>query len=239
MNDTTPPSLSSSGMSETGTETDVSINQPRLAPHDKQVLCSAMCFCQSTPNQAVNGKSLKQTCVAQRLGELNEILQGQSPYRPEVSYDMTKNPPAPILNSQDGISGHSWLPGWIRKYWDADPEHPPFEPGTGMIRRPDVVIVNNPSGPPTQDNIKQVVEMKFPPDVVRKEQVDDYGVIAGSRRKVVVMEPEDCDCSNPEPAGSTVPVEELGWAAGIAAALIFLLSKGKTRPPLPRPVPAY
>lgn len=53
------------------------------------------------------------------------------------------------------------LPGWISKYWDEDPEHPPFKPGKGMIRRPDVIIVQNPNRPPTQDNIKQVVEMKF------------------------------------------------------------------------------
>lgn len=78
MSDATPPSLSSGGMSETGTDTDVSINQPRLDPQDKKVLCSAMCFCQATPNQAVDGKNLKQSCVAQRLGELNEIMQGRS-----------------------------------------------------------------------------------------------------------------------------------------------------------------
>lgn len=239
MSDATPPSLSSGGMSEAGTETDVPINQPRLDPQDKGVLCSAMCFCQATPNQAVDGKNLKQSCVAQRLGELNEILQGRSPYRPEVSYDMTKDPPAPILDSQDGMSGHSWLPGWIRKYWDADPEHPPFETGTGMIRRPDVVIVNDPSRPPTQDNIKQVVEMKFPPDPEDPEQMRAYSAIAGSKQKVVAMEPADCDCDKPEPEPANVPVEELGWAAGIAAAVMFVLSKGRVRPPLPRPVPAY
>ncbi|WP_236086477.1 VRR-NUC domain-containing protein [Pseudomonas aeruginosa] len=101
--------------------------------------------------------------MARRLGELDEILQGRSRYKPEVSYDMTKNPPQPILDSQAGNSPHGWIPGWNSKYWDEDPEHPPFKPGKGMIRRPDLIIVQNPNRPPTQDNIKQVVEMKFPP----------------------------------------------------------------------------
>lgn len=143
------PSLSRGGMSPEGRTNPVGTLEPRLDPQDKKVLCSAVCHCSSTPNLSQDGKSLKQACVAQRLGELDEILQGRSPYKPEVSYDMTKNPPQPILDSQTGNSPHGWIPGWISKYWDEDPEHPPFKPGKGMIRRPDVIIVQNPNRPPT------------------------------------------------------------------------------------------
>ena len=69
---------------------------------------------------------------------------------------MTQTPPAPIMDSGVDTKGHDFVPGWIRKYWGSKPEHAPtFKPGTGAIRRPDVVIVKDGSKPPTQDNIKQ------------------------------------------------------------------------------------
>ena len=118
------PSLSRGGMSPEGRTNPVGTLEPRLDPQDKKVLCSAVCHCTSTPNLSQDGKSLKQACVAQRLGELDEVLQGRSPYKPEVSYDMTKNPPQPILDSQTGNSPHGWIPGWINKYWDDAWLHP-------------------------------------------------------------------------------------------------------------------
>ena len=233
------PSLSQGGMSPDGKINPVGILEPKLDPQDKKVLCSAICYCSTTPSVSQNGRNLKQSCVAQRLGELDEIVQGRSPYKPEVSYDMTKNPPQPILDSQTGNNPHGWIPGWISKYWDEDPEHPPFKPGRGMIRRPDVVIVKDPNKPPTQDNIKQVVEMKFPPDQRNARQSDAYGAIAGSKNKVVEMQPSDCDC-NQENQDSKVPVENLGWAAAIAGAVMFIVTRGRSpRPPIPAPVPAY
>ena len=45
--------------------------------------------------------------MAQQLGELDEVLQGTQPLQARVSYDMTKNPPQPILDSQTGNS--PWL----------------------------------------------------------------------------------------------------------------------------------
>lgn len=99
-----------------------------------------------------------------------------------------------------------------------------------MIRRPDVVIVEDPGKPPIQDNIRQVVEMKFPPDQRSKEQIDAYGEIAGSDYKVVVMQPDDCDC-NQQTQDTRVPVEQLGWAAAAASTLLYLWSRGRS----PRP----
>lgn len=229
------PSLSQGGMSPEGKTNPVDLLEPKLDPRDKKVLCSAICYCSTTPNISQDGKNLKQACVGQRLGELDEILQGRSPYKPEISYDMTKNPPQPILDSQTGTNAHGWIPGWIRKYWDEDPEHPPFKPGKGMIRRPDVVIVNDPNKLPTQDNIKQVVEMKFPPDPRDRKQTNAYIKIAGDESKVVEMQSTDCNC-NQENQQSKVPVEQLGWAATIAAGAMYILTRGRT----PRPmIPAY
>ncbi|MEL7967234.1 VRR-NUC domain-containing protein [Vreelandella neptunia] len=229
--------LSQGAMSPEGETNPVRIAEPRLDPQDEKVLCSAICYCSSTPNISRDGKNLKQSCVSQRLGELNEVLRGSSPYKPEVSYDMTKEPPQPILDSQTGTHSHSWIPGWIRKYWDEDPEHPPFQRGRGMIRRPDVVIVNDPNQPPNQDNIKQVVEMKFPPDPPNKAQIDAYEIIAGDRNKVVELSSTDCDCSQ-ETQEPNVPVEELGWAATVASGLMYFLTRGRS-PRAPVPAPAH
>ena len=229
------PSLAQGGMSPEGKTNPVGILEPNLDPQDKKVLCSAICYCSSTPNVSQDGKSLKQACVAQRLGELDEVLQGRSPYKPEVSYDMTRNPPQPILDSHTGNSPHGWIPGWISKYWDDDPEHPPFKPGRGMIRRPDVVIVRDPTKPPIQDNIKQVVEMKFPPDPLNETQAFAYRKIAGNKSKVVEMKSTDCDCSQ-ESQDSNVPVEKLGWAAAVAGAVMFILTRGRSSRPM---IPAY
>jgi len=232
--------LATGGMSRgEGTTTTVKINRPNVDFVDKKVLCSAICKCKDTPGTGKDGRSLKQSCVSGRLKALDGILEHRSPYKPEVNYDMTKQPPAPIMDSGVQTKGHDWLPGWIKKYWDKPDEQgvqrPPFQAGEGMVRRPDVVIVNDPTKPPTQDNIKQVVEIKFPPDKRDARQDAAYTQIAGDENKLVVMGPEDCDCNQPDPNPPKIPVEQIGPAAGLAGILYMLL----TRRPPPGPVPAF
>lgn len=104
-----------------------------------------------------------------------------------------------------------------------------------MIRRPDVVIVKDAGHPPIQDNIKQIVEMKFPPDPPDRGQAQDYAMIAGGEDYVAVMESTECNCSS-EDEQSKIPVAELGWAAAVASALMFMITRGRS----PRPMmPAY
>lgn len=88
---------------------------------------------------------------------------------------------------------------------------------------------------PTHDNIKQVVEMKFPDDPYRPGQREDYIRIAGGATKLVDLRIDDCDCSESEPEKSKVPVEELGKAAAIMRLLYVVI----TRRPPPRGVPAF
>ncbi len=111
----------------------------------------------------------------------------------EVNYDITKNPPVPIMDNAIKTIAHAWLPGWITKRWNDDPL---WEPGEGYIRRPDVVIVNDPTKPPTQDNIKQVVEIKFDSDSWGVGQEIDYRKIAGEG-KLVELTPKKCSCDDP------------------------------------------
>lgn len=226
-------------MSPEGTTTVVKVGRPNLSPEDKKVLCSAICKCKETPGIGKDGRSLKQSCVSKRLRGLDAVLQHRSQYKSEINYDMTRDPPAPIMDSEVETKGHDWLPGWIKKYWDLPDEQgnvrAPFEPGTGMIRRPDVVIVKDPAKVPTQDNIKQVVEIKFPPDDWTTRQERDYEKIAGGPKKLEKIGPDDCDCDKPEPDAPKIPAEQLGRAATGAAILYMLITK---RPP-PGPVPAY
>lgn len=228
------PSFATGGMSPQGTTTVVGVNKPRIEPDDKKILCNAMCKCDKNPNVGKDGKQLKQACVSERLKSLDKLLSYRSPYKQEINYDMTKQPPAPIMDSKIDTKGHDYLPGWIKKRWGSEPEHPSvYKPGTGLIRRPDVVVVKDPLKPPNQDNIKQIVEMKFPPDAITEAQERAYERIAGDEQKLVTLEPGDCDCNSREPEDPNMPVESLGFAAGAAAWLAYILSKGKTpRPPL-------
>lgn len=241
MTDPTRPTtpLATGGMSSTGTTTQVKITRPRVDPKDKKVLCSAICKCKDAPGTGKDGRSLKQACVSTRLKALDGMLAHRSPYKPEINYDMTKEPPEPIMDGDQETKGHDWLPGWIKKRWDVPDEQgvkrPPFKPGKGLIRRPDVVIVNDPTKPPTQNNIKQVVEIKFPPDKMDKPQRDAYEQIAGSESKLVEIGPDDCDCDKPEPESAKVPVEQLSKAAVVAGLIYMILTK---RPP-PIRIPAH
>ena len=233
-----PPPLATGGMSREGMTTVVRIHGVKIDPVDKKILCSAMCQCDKQPNIGKDGKQLKQGCVSGRLKALDAVLDHRSTLKQELNFDMTQTPPSPITDSGVDTKGHDFLPGWIKKYWGSKPEHPPkYKPGAGLIRRPDVVVVKDPSKPPTQDNIKQIVEMKFPPDTLTRRQRDAYVLIAGDEAKLATLEPGDCDCEADEPTGPNIPVEELGVAAAVSAWVAYILSRGRTpRPPL-KPVP--
>ena len=165
------PPLATGGMSREGMTTVVRVNRVKIDPADKIILCSAMCKCDKAPNIASDGKRLKQGCIAAHMKGLEAALNYRSNYKQELNFDMTQRPPAPIMDSGVDTKGHDFLPGWIKKYWGSKPEHSPvFKAGTGTIRRPDVVIVKDASKPPIQDNIKQIVEMKFPPDTLTEAQ---------------------------------------------------------------------
>jgi VRR-NUC domain len=233
----TPP-LATGGMSPSGTTTVVKISRPDIDSLDKKVLCAAMCKCDKAPNVGTDGKQLKQACVAKTLKEVDKQLDHQSPYKQEINYDMTKNPPEPIMDKQVPTKGHDWLPGWIEKYFGKNQETGQQDvkhtAGTGQIRRPDVVIVNDPTKPPTQDNIKQIVEMKFPPDAISSAQKRAYEDIAGDPAKLKTLKPSDCNCDQPEPERPKMPLQEISTVAAILMWVAFVLSRGRT--PRPQPI---
>lgn len=219
----------------------VAIGGDELDPQDKEVICKAICYCNSIPNKGKTNQNLHQSCVSERLKELDKFMGHRSPYKPEVNYDMHKAPPEPIMDKDILTKTHDYLPGWIKKHWENEKGYP-FESGQGMVRRPDVVIVKDPTIPPTQDNIKQVVEIKFGSDEFSRRQRRDYATIAGSEHKVKKLDADECDCGNPKDRNATEVSTAAAWAAAIAGTFLYILSRGKTplpRFPLPKPAPAW
>nr|WKF57214.1 hypothetical protein HUO10_001693 [Paraburkholderia busanensis] len=191
-----------------GQATTVRLDLSPLSPIDKKVICKAPCVCDRRPDAGASGQALKQQCVSRNLRDVDRSMDWQSPYKAEVNYDMSCEPPAPITRSSNALEPHSYLPGWIQKYWPGGLDRYPA--GSGAVRRPDVVIVNDGSLPPTQDNIEKIVEIKFPPQMAGDDdrQMAAYTRIAGSASKVTVLTPDDCDCAQDDggehPATSTV-----------------------------------
>ncbi|WP_439890908.1 VRR-NUC domain-containing protein [Ralstonia sp. 25C] len=122
-------------------------------------------------------------------------------YKAEVGYNMSANPPKPIMSSvlrnqpyQFPLSVMDVLP---------DEVVAAFEKAVlmgraqkGMLRIPDVVIVKNMHDfDLNQPNIAYVVEIKFETDRPRGSQMEDYVTIAGSPGKVELLEQGDCPCS--------------------------------------------
>ena len=210
------------------TESDILVDEEgygKLDYVDEKMLCSLACQCKAAPDTTKTKKgktlNLKQICMSNKIDFINNTTSNSLTYKAEVSYDMTQTPPRPILESRPPLGKapqkhQSWL-GWLKKYWgDSEMNRPEYQ--TGMIRRPDIIIVHNPQDSPVQQNIKQVVEVKFPNDPIRDGQEDDYQEIAGSKSKLVFLHVDDCSCETrdtqrqpapePVPAPSTEPAPE-------------------------------
>jgi hypothetical protein len=103
---------------------------------------------------------------------------------------------------------------------------PNFLPNTGMVRRPDAVIVNDVNAPPTQGNLAAVVEIKFPPDTLDPEVEQDYKRIAG-QSPLLSLSPERCGCPDPKKKPQEQPATDKPGALEVtllALALIALVA---------------
>ncbi|KVP62536.1 nuclease [Burkholderia ubonensis] len=217
----------------------------RLSGKDKEVLCGVMCPCARigvATREDKRGKSrtLRQACVAQRLDALNESSRAQfggpTEYLPEVSYDMSPKPPAPPVPIMEEISPlpPDSMVDWIRDNWPGGMKgyRAGKKAGLDQTRRPDVVIVRDPSLPPEQSNIKTVVEMKFK-DSYSDRQKDAYVRIAGSDKKVATLRPADCGCGDEKP--DEKPVRSTQTQSD--AESIFGVSPAGPNRALPAPIP--
>lgn len=46
---------------------------------------------------------------------MDEMMFNQSPYKPEITYDMHTDPPEPIMDKDILTKGHRYVWGWIKK----------------------------------------------------------------------------------------------------------------------------
>ena len=52
----------------------VAIGSDQLDPQDKEVICKAICYCNAKPNKGKAGHNQYQSCVSERLKELDSFL---------------------------------------------------------------------------------------------------------------------------------------------------------------------
>jgi hypothetical protein len=186
---------------------------------EEWLICLAICTCDTIPFLSAIGTELRQLCVSTILGQVDASVSHLSTIKSEVNFDMTRTPPVPIMSSSQPLRPASrWgVYHYIRR------NMPNFVPGTGQIRRPDVIISRNPLLPPTQPNIRTVVEIKFPGDTLSQAQEQAYRRIAGAAARFLVLTPgpESCNCEEMR----RVLAEALALALEIAvlAALIAAL----------------
>jgi hypothetical protein len=173
---------------------------------DDKVICEVMCCCTENPCTGSNaGTNQRQGCVSATLQTADNILNNQSRYKPEISYNMDTNPPSPFMH-RDAL-GQDTTQRSDRWQTRAQQEIPGYKGGQGRVRRPDVIIVKDPSKPPYQDNIDRVVEMKFKGDKWGREQKEAYEEIAGENNELKLME-EGGDCTCSEDGGEKEPVPQ-------------------------------
>lgn len=174
---------------------DGSITPPEPAAQqaeDRSTLCLLFCCCNSNPAIGVLGAQLKQQCVADSLNQVDRNLGYQSRYKAEISYNMTTDPPSPFMHRDfSGADTTQPSTNWIGRIYR---EIEGFTRGTGLVRRPDVVVVNNPAMPPVQSNIAAIYEMKFPGDPEDPDQMDAYNEIIGQGRTATLLNEKNCRC---------------------------------------------
>jgi Rhs element Vgr protein len=176
---------------------------PGMTAAERAVICKTICECNQSAPLSASGAQLKQQCVSAKLEAMDAASGHRSTIKSEVSYNMTTEPPTPIMVNDNSTRPHPW-----NKY--PGQKVPDFIPGKGMMRRPDAVIVNNPNLPPTQDNLRSVVEIKFPPQPLDREQDDEYRRIAGSNAQLEHLSPQECGCPEKQrvPEPQTVPARQ-------------------------------
>jgi hypothetical protein len=196
------------------------LDQPPLPPGSERVIiCAAICICHATPGLSASGQRLRQQCVSNALRAADAMEGWQSTIKPEVAYNMTTQPPSPLMRSTPPTRP-AYFPEWLGI---ARRDIPGFRQGQGQIRIPDVVVVNNGQLPPTQGNIRRIYEIKFPGDVDNEFARRSDVAIAGDPSKREVLTPRSCNC--PEPQQQPVQVPELSWwdiLALIAAGVLIL-----------------
>ncbi|MEJ6401453.1 hypothetical protein [Yoonia sp. 2307UL14-13] len=204
-----------------------------LEAADKRMLCSVLRCCDTNaiPAASGSGRNQYQTCADRTLSAAEGFMGHDSRFKPEVSYNMRTNPPTPLMEKGlfGGLTTESipWNPGGIAHIKNRIEQDGggPYE--AGNARRPDVTIVRDPSSPPVGPNIFRIVDFKFGGDTMGAQQELAYKRIGGGRDPLV-LDTQECDCSNDDETRGQVALaiasqsarendrsalERLGWGA--------------------------
>lgn len=166
------------------------------------------------------------------LGELNDICNALCDCLAAGEYT---NCISARLKAEDAASGGmSTVKAETPYSMDTTPPSPCPYPGD---RRPDTVIVIDPTKPATQDNLRAVVEIKLKKtrDRYRGDQKQDFELIAGDPEKLVTISERDCKCDDDDRERVPVPVTKPEtekekerefklppWAIPVAATVVAL-----------------
>lgn len=195
-------------------------------------LCEIFCYCLSTGGN--------QACVEEKIYEIDTATGGQSPLLAEIPYNMNVTPPRPMMSTENPRRGST---NWR---FPNHPEHPEgFEPGVGMVVRPDVVIVDNPALQPSGDNLRAVVEMKFPNDPngwnsenmrMRERQYQRIATENNPEAPYIRIDEEVCGCDDDghrSPRYVPVPIPERRSVPASER------ERERPSPPVGAPAPAF
>ncbi|HEY7394228.1 MAG TPA: PAAR-like domain-containing protein [Gemmatimonadaceae bacterium] len=203
-------------------------------------LCVIICQCDKEPVASASGESdLKEKCVELALNTAHAAGQMEN-MRPEIPYNMTTNPPTPLLHRlPGGGTGLGRTDNLPTRMIQEGLKSAQNNGGVYQVRIPDVVIsraINSTAAGSaaslTAPNLKAVVEIKFNNQTRDPQQIADYGRIAGSPNRVVELNPRECMCNAPNPLPVLVRATDEEKERRLAPQAV------PVRPPVPVPQPA-
>ena len=202
---------------------------------EKEILCKMICTCEFLYKGNPGAGVKRQACVDAQLYVYNKLNPNSNMF-PEVPYyvNPVTNTAFPLLSNASqklSIGGQIYNARLAAtnfanasSLFQASPINPlqkqtdlgnykdivsDIKSAGGGLRKPDVTVLNNPQGDFMSDNIKNIYEIKFPPDKWRAGQQEAYNIIAGDPSKVEQLGPKECKCGDQdketEPSGAKAP----------------------------------
>lgn len=195
---------------------------PLVNPLDKSYLCGKSCVALIDPLRNRLGYPTYQRTVTRSIWADNRLAKQYWRYKGEVGYDMTKNPPAPIMSASEQTRPSTFPLAALHSINKtaqaaeeaaADASSDPLSrqeleaAGGKRLRIPDVIVLN--CSPellnqlragnadirnfiPAQQNIERIVEVKFDGDTLTEPQRRAYATIAGPA-EFNLLQPEHPD----------------------------------------------
>ncbi|ALE57950.1 hypothetical protein AC233_26055 [Burkholderia sp. HB1] len=198
---------------------------PLANPLDKAYLCAKCCRALIQPDLNRLSYPMYQRTVTRSIWADNENAKPTQHwrYKGEVGYDMTKNPPAPIMSAKEPLRPSTFPLSALHSI-NRDPQAAAEEAadaagnlltrdelelaGGKRLRIPDVIVLQCPptllaelkAGTaedrhffPVQPNIERIVEVKFDGDCLDLLQARAYLRIAGQKAEFSQLQPEHPD----------------------------------------------